>query len=142
MTLRTLVAAAALLLTALAPSRRAECAASSADPAVDAQRAWLALVDAGKYDESWDAAGAFFRQAVTKEQWRQAARAAREPIGALRSRAVLHRQEATTLPGAPDGQYVVAQWKASFANKASAVETVTVVLEADRKWRVVGYYVR
>ncbi len=49
---------------------------------------------------------------------------------------------ATSLPGAPKGQYVVVQYKTSFANKPSAIETITPMLEKDKKWRVSGYYIK
>ena len=32
---------------------------------------WLALVDSGKYGESWEQASQFFKAAVTKEQWQE-----------------------------------------------------------------------
>lgn len=131
-----LVAFAALFLSGILS------AAEPADDAVAAGRAWLAGVDAGKYEQSWEQAGATFRQAVTREQWKQAVGGARGPMGELESRELASRQEATTLPGAPDGQYVVMQFRAAFAHKAAAVETVTTVLEADGKWRVVGYYIK
>jgi uncharacterized protein DUF4019 len=139
---RVVVSAVALFALVVTSWRAGHAKSDAADPAVDVQRSWLALVDAGKYDESWDAAGSFFRQAVTKESWRQMVRGVRAPLGALRSRTLDKRQEASTLPGAPDGKYVIVQWKTSFANKASAVETVTSVLEKDGKWQVTGYYVR
>ena len=47
----------------------------------------------------------------------------------------------TTLPGAPDGEYVVFQFDTAFQNKAMAVETVTFVRDADGLWRAVGYFV-
>jgi hypothetical protein len=117
-------------------------AAEPADDAVVAGKAWLAGVDAGKYEESWERAGATFRHAVTREQWTQAVGGGRGPMGELESRELTSRQEATTLPGAPDGQYVVMQFRTAFAHKAAAVETVTTVLETDGKWRVVGYYIQ
>jgi hypothetical protein len=112
------------------------------DPAVTAAKAWLALVDAGKYDASWQQSGAMIRGALTQEQWDKTITAARGPLGALRSRSLSMRQEATTLPGAPDGHYVVMQFAATYEHKASAVETVTTTLESDHAWRVVGYYIR
>jgi len=121
------------------PARAAE---PTRDDAVLAAKGWLALVDAGKHDESWDQSGASFRQAVTKPQWSQALAGARIPLGALVSRELDSATETTTLPGAPDGKYVVMQFRTSFANKASAVETVTTSLEADARWRVVGYYIK
>jgi len=47
----------------------------------------------------------------------------------------------TSLPGAPDGQYVVLRFETSFDNKAKAIETVTPMLD-DGTWRVSGYYVQ
>ena len=48
----------------------------------------------------------------------------------------------TSLPGAPDGEYVVIQYKTKFENKKSAVETITPMLDNDGKWRVSGYYIK
>lgn len=115
------------------------------DPQAQARQSadqWLALVDAGRHLESWQAAGALFRSAVSAQAWAQAVGAVRGPLGALQRRQVLSAQPTRTLPAAPDGQYVVFRFEASFAHKAVAVETVTTVLESDGAWRVVGYFVR
>jgi hypothetical protein len=48
----------------------------------------------------------------------------------------------TTMPGAPDGEYVVIQYQTTFEHKNSAVETVTPMLDNDGQWRVSGYYIR
>ena len=45
--------------------------AQAEEEAVQAARAWLALVDAGEYGKSWDASAALVKKAVTKEQWEQ-----------------------------------------------------------------------
>ncbi len=110
--------------------------------AVEAAKAWLALVDAGKFAESWDAAGTIFRGAVAKDQWVKMLQANRTPLGKVVSRALKSKQYATSLPGAPDGQYVVTQFDTSFENKKVSVETVTQVLEKDGGWRVVGYFIK
>jgi hypothetical protein len=47
-----------------------------------------------------------------------------------------------SLPGAPDGDYVVIKFASSFENKASAVETVTPMKDTDGKWHVSGYYIK
>ncbi|MDD5138124.1 MAG: DUF4019 domain-containing protein, partial [Candidatus Omnitrophica bacterium] len=47
----------------------------------------------------------------------------------------------TTLPGAPDGEYVIVQFDTTFENKKSSVESVTMSLEADGRWRVSGYFI-
>ena len=54
----------------------------------------------------------------------------------------MSRTYVTELPGAPDGQYVVIQFKTAFANKQSAIETVTPMLEEDGRWLVAGYFIK
>jgi len=44
----------------------------------------------------------------------------------------------TSLPGAPDREYVVIQFNASFENKKSALEIITPLLDKDGKRRVSG----
>ncbi len=104
--------------------------------------AWLALVDAEKYGESWDEAASLFKDKVTRQKWEQMAGSVRKPLGELQSREFLGAHYATELPGVPDGEYVVIQYKASYENKKSAVETVTPMLDKDGKWRVSGYFIR
>jgi hypothetical protein len=110
--------------------------------AITAAEQWLALVDAGKYAESWTEAAGYFKNAVTQEKWAQSLKAVREPLGKLISRKVKSTTYATSLPGAPDGEYVVIQFETSFGNKKSAIETVTPMLEKDGKWRVSGYFIK
>jgi hypothetical protein len=103
---------------------------------------WLGLVDGQRYADSWQAAATFFKNAVTEQKWQEMVQTARSPLGPLKSRAVKSLTSAKTLPGAPDGDYVVVQFNTSFERKAAALETVTVVREEDGAWRVVGYFVR
>jgi uncharacterized protein DUF4019 len=104
--------------------------------------AWLTLVDSSKYADSWQEAAQLFRGAVTKEQWQSAMRASREPLGKMLSRKVTSATYSKTLPGAPDGEYVVIRYDSRFEHKQSAVETVTPMLDKDGKWRVSGYYIK
>ena len=104
--------------------------------------AWLALVDSGKYGDSWDEAAQYFKGAVTKEQWQGMLHSVRDPLGKTLSRKLKSAQYTKNLPGAPDGEYVVVQYDTSFEHKQSAVETVTPTLDKDGKWRVSGYFIK
>jgi len=104
--------------------------------------AWLALIDSGKYADSWQEASHLFRAAVTKEQWQSALRGSRDPLGKMLSRKLKSATYTKTLPGAPDGEYVVILYESSFEHKQSAVETVTPMLDKDGRWRVSGYYIK
>jgi hypothetical protein len=112
------------------------------DEATKAADRWLKLVDAGDYKQSWETASSLFRNAVTEDQWAKQVGSAREPLGALVSRKLKSAQYATSLPGAPDGKYVVIQDDTVFQNKSAAVETVTPMLDKDGQWRVSGYYIK
>jgi len=103
---------------------------------------WLATVDEGKYGDSWKEAALYFRNAISKEQWEKSLQAVRTPLGKMKSRQVQSKSYSTSLPGAPDGEYVVILFKTTFENKASAIETVTPMLDKDGKWRVSGYFIR
>ena len=102
----------------------------------------LGLIDGGKYGESWEEAAGYFRNAISKDKWEQAMKAGRVPLGALVSRVVKSKQYTTSVPGAPDGQYVVIQFSTSYENKGSAIETVTPMLDEDGSWRVSGYFIK
>jgi hypothetical protein len=101
---------------------------------------WLPMVDGGKYGESWEAASAGLKAAVGKAQWEQAMGANRTPLGKMVTRVLASSAYSKTLPGAPDGEYVVTLYTTQFEHKESAQETVISVLEKDGKWRVAGYY--
>ena len=104
--------------------------------------AWLVLVDEGKYPESWQDAATLFRTAVSREQWATAAGAVRKSYGKPISRKVKSAVFCTSLPGAPDGQYVVIQFETSFEHKKNAIETVTPMMDKDGKFHVSGYYIK
>lgn len=102
---------------------------------------WLALIDQGRYGASWDAAGELLQEQISRDGWVAGAPKARKPLGQLESRSIRFQQAATTLPGAPDGDYRIYVTDATFTRKADGAETVTVVRE-DGDWKVVGYFVR
>jgi len=110
--------------------------------AVAAAEKWVALVDSGKYVESWKEAAAYFKNAVKQEQWEQAVQAVRKPLGKLVARKVKTSTYKTALPGAPDGEYVVITFETAFENKKTAIETVTPMMDKDGKWRVSGYFIK
>jgi beta-lactamase regulating signal transducer with metallopeptidase domain len=110
--------------------------------AVDEAEKWLKLVDDENYDKSWETAAEYFRNALTEEKWDESMKSVREPLGVVISRNVISKEYATSLPGAPDGEYVVIQFQTSFENKKQAVETVTPMKDKDGVWRVSGYYIK
>lgn len=103
---------------------------------------WLVMVDNGKYAKSWQEAAEYFRNAITRDTWEQSVGAVRKPLGKVVSRTVKSSTHTTSLPGAPAGEYVVVQFETVFEHKASAVETITPMLDGDGTWRVSGYFIQ
>ena len=110
--------------------------------AISVAQAWLTLVDSGDYSGSWKEASAYFRGGTTQEKWENTMEAFRMPLGNLISREVMQVEDLASLPGAPDGKYVLLRFMSSFEKKRSAVETVTFMLDTDGKWRAVRYFIK
>ncbi len=110
--------------------------------AIAAAEKWLALIDAGKYAKGWTKAAGYFKNAITQEKLVKSLNAVRKPLGQVISRKVKSSKYTTSLPGAPDGEYMVIRFETSFVNKKSAIETVTPILEKDGRWKVDGYFIR
>jgi hypothetical protein len=110
--------------------------------AIESANHWLSLVDGGDYAGSWHNSAPQFKGAVSKDRWVKMLQASRAPLGKLISRSIRSASYKTSLPGAPDGQYVVIQYQSSFEHKKSAIESVTPSLGDDGQWRVSGYFIR
>ena len=121
------------------------CAHAQDSPEKSAQRAaetWLGHVDAGQYAASWQAAAAYLQGAVTESSWTTSLQGVRTPLGKVMSRHLKSAQHTTSLPGAPDGHYVVMQFDTRFEHKQAAIETVTFLQAKDGQWKAAGYYIK
>lgn len=122
--------------TAAADKDKAEKAA------LECATQWLALLDEGDLSATWEESAARLKSFVSKAEWMKNMRA-RVAITPLHSRKLLSATYAkATLPGAPEGEFVVIHYESSFEYKASAVEMLTPMLEKDGSWRVSGYSMR
>lgn len=112
-------------------------AAEVTDPAVvDAARRFVTLIDEGRWADSYQATATSFHKLNTLQAWTAASEQVRKRFGAMVSRTLLSQSE---VPAPPHG-YQVVKFRTSFANKADAIETVSLDRE-NGQWRVVGIYV-
>ena len=133
-----LLALTALPQAASTPPPAPAASHETPNPAVvDAARQWLGLVDEGRWDESYRATGAAFRKLNTPQVWGRISEKVRVPLGAVITRTLVSQEN---LP-APPSSYEVVKFSTHFANKAEAVETVTLDREGGG-WRVVGVTIR
>lgn len=110
--------------------------------ALSSAQKWLNLVDNGAYAESWIQAASYFKNAITQDQWEKSLIAVRKPLGKIISREPMSKKYVTSIAGAPDGEYVIIQFKTSFERKKSAIETLTTMIDSDGKWHTAGYYIK
>ncbi|WP_298398083.1 DUF4019 domain-containing protein [Sphingobium sp.] len=118
------------------PAAQTEAVAASAatnPQVVDAARQWLILLDQGNWEDSYRGTTTHFRKMNSVKVWADASEKARAPLGALLSRTFLSQEN---LPAPPYG-YEVVKFRTSYANKADAIETVSLDKE-DGLWSVAG----
>ena len=106
-----------------------------------AAKEWLKIVDAGNYIESWQKSDSFFQSQLSQSKWDTALNSVRAPLGKINSREKLVAKEFATLPGVPEGEYLVIQFQTDFQNKKSATETLTLS-KSSGQWLPVGYFIK
>lgn len=106
--------------------------------AVKAAAEWLKLVDAREYGKSWDACAPLFREKVSRQTWVENLPRSRAKHGAFKSRTLSAAASRTSMPGAPEGDYVAVRFLTDF-DKASGVEEVVTMTFVGGAWRPIGY---
>ena len=130
---------AKLGLTAFLAVSVLSCTKPQEESAPQVAESWLALVDGGKYSESWEGLAGLFKGSVTQEEWINDLNQSRKPLGLLLERKLTNTQQAESDPDSPVGEYLIFQYETSFENKRPVVETVSVIKDADGKLRILGY---
>lgn len=100
---------------------------------------WLALIDHGKFDESWMAAAVVLQESMSQKEW-TADLAARQPkLGRMIMRERKSESYSRTLRGAPTGDYVIVTYLTKFEKTPLVEETLAVAKDAIGQWHVAGY---
>lgn len=110
-------------------------------PGSSASKEWLKIIDAGKYGESWQKADSFFKSQLSQKKWDSTLKGIRTPLGKVTSRIELSAKEYSSLPGVPDGEYLVIQFQTDFQNKKASTEILTLSKNSG-KWLTVGYFIQ
>ncbi|HDH50620.1 MAG TPA: DUF4019 domain-containing protein [Nitrospirae bacterium] len=114
------------------------CEKPKEETPVQAVEKWLALIDEGKYSESWVGLADLFKKNVKKEEWADDLNRFRKPLGKLLKRELQHDTKSSE---EQVGEYLIFQYEASFENKKLTTEAVSVVRDKDGKWRILGYFI-
>ena len=103
-------------------------------------QAWVAQIDAARYDDSYAAGCVAFHEKVSADKWNSVLKTLRLPLGA-----VVNRKESSHLDKPDgfeglDGECMVIKYTTSFKNLPDAIEII-VVKKEDGKWKGAGYNV-
>jgi hypothetical protein len=128
------------------PSEPSQPSAGAAQPAGEEDlilatqiaEQWLALVDQGKFAESWTTASRLFQTNMPQDRWVKVLTSAQQKLGKATDRKLTGREAKTDIPGAPPGQYILVGYATDFERQPGLLETVTFFNE-DGQWKVVGY---
>ena len=114
----------------------------SKDAALNAAKSWLALVDSGKYAESWDESAQVLKKQIARDDWIKKLNSLRSQLGKVESR-VLNSCVSFTkpLPNAAESEFMTVRYDTNFEAAKSSSETVTLAEEKDDQWRVSGYFI-
>jgi hypothetical protein len=117
--------------------------------AVSAAEKWLALIDAGDFEESWEQTASlfksgisekhFFKSGISKQQWQSSLKTAQHSLGKAVLRRLKSRLYTEELPWEPDAEYAVIDYETTFERQPKRTETVILMKESDGEWRVSGY---
>jgi Protein of unknown function (DUF4019) len=103
---------------------------------------WLALLDAGKYDQCWKQTSPSFQSSIRKDKWESQLGHSRHLLGKIRGRKLLNAVYTSKLAGAQEGEYVVVTFLAGYERLGSGIETVIPQLQPDGTWKISGYGVK
>jgi len=116
------------------------------DPDVAAAKkaalAWLTLADAGKFEETWVEAASMFQKKQTKAAWAKGLGGARPTMGKIVTRTYLNHEIRTVLPELPPGKYITVRFVSVFEKHKDGAESVTLVKDGTRGFRMMSYFLK
>ena len=113
--------------------------AAAAQAAADA---FLQRVDHDQFAASWESAATLLRNKVTEADWVSQLQRTREIAGPVVKRTLKSMSYSTSAKDSPDGEYILIVYDTAFKAKSDATETLTVMLDTDKTWRVAGYFIK
>ena len=113
-------------------------ARASDGPLERAAGSWLALLDAGRFDDAWNQGAELLRSSESRSEWEDATRRLRESMGAVASREAVTKDYHQDLNGVP-GIFFTLRFRTRLEDGREVVEVVTLTPDASQQYRAVAY---
>ena len=114
--------------------------AQSAAPDLTAAYKWLAVIDEGRYYQSWQYAGELFKSRIEASQWDQVLKGTRSKLGALQNRTLSGYGKRQQFSNLPEGDYLVLKFSSQF--ETAALSEILVLTNERGELRVVAYFIQ
>ena len=143
MTLTWRIRPTLVLAAALSWAAQTVGAQGSASDAHTSAESWVQLVDQGNGNESWRQAAASFKTVTPLEKWLASVQQVRRTLGPLQRRTLRRGTATDVLPTGQRGQFMLIEFDSVFTHRTgTSFETIALVRESDRQWRVVWYDIK
>jgi hypothetical protein len=135
--------AAAITAVAVGTAPLAAQQSPHADSAITAAEAaathWFALLADANYGAAWEQASRYFRDHVSREQWRVNAEQLDRQFRRTGQRKLVEARWLEDRPPLPRAEYVVLRWVTDLPEQREVGERMIVTHEADGGWRPATY---
>ena len=99
---------------------------------------FLALVDSGKYPESWQSLAPIVRDKIKQKEWIEKLDKARSKSGGIVQRVQESTRSVTSLKDSPEGEYIILSYESDFQRAEDVSEYVAIMRDGD-SWKVASY---
>jgi hypothetical protein len=103
-----------------------------------AAQTWMALLDSGQFEKSYEHLGAETQKTMTRENWVTYLDKTRKPLGQISSRKLIKTEDEKSTTAAVN-KSVVLRYESSYRNQKPIVEEFAVMQEPDGNWRVITW---
>jgi len=112
------------------------------EASVQAAAQFLFLIDTEEYAKSWEITSESLKDILSKKNWNEQITKIRSFLGPIVDRIQHDISYTANSTDVPDGEYVVMTFISQFELRERVIETITLMLNSDEQWKVVGYFLR
>lgn len=103
---------------------------------------FLLLVDTEEYAKSWEVTSDTLKKMLTQKAWNEKIAQLRTFVGPVVERVQYETSYTDSASGVPPGEYVIMTFVSRFELKERVTETLTLLLDDNDQWQVVGYFLK
>lgn len=100
------------------------------------------LVDTEEYAQSWEVTSETLKKMLSQKAWKERILELRSFLGPIIERIQHDITYTDSAADVPEGEYVVMTFISRFEFRDQVIEKLTLMLDDNDRWQVVGYFLR